>query len=306
MLARILLQDFTGVPLLVDLAAMRSVAQKMGKNPKTIEPLVPVDLVVDHSVQIDHYGTKDALDLNMKLEFKRNEERYQFMKWGMQAFDTFKVVPPGIGIVPPGEPRVPGARRAQDEGRHVLSRHAGRHRQPHHHDQRHRRGGLGRGRHRGRGRHAGPAGLLPHARRGRVSISRASCSGVHRDRSGADGHRDAAQGQGGRQVRRVLRRRHGLARGARPRHDRQHGAGVRRDHGLLPGRRQDRRVLPRHRPHRRGDRALRRLLQGAGHVRHARKRATSTTRRCSSSTSRPSIPRSPARSARRIASTSTR
>jgi aconitate hydratase len=97
--ARIVLQDFTGVPLLVDLAAMRGVAQKMGKNPKVIEPLVPVDLVVDHSVQIDHYGSKSALDLNMKLEFRRNEERYQFMKWGMQAFDTFKVVPPGIGIV---------------------------------------------------------------------------------------------------------------------------------------------------------------------------------------------------------------
>jgi aconitate hydratase len=97
--ARIVLQDFTGVPLLVDLAAMRGVAQKMGRDPKVIEPLVPVDLVVDHSVQIDHYGSKGALDLNMKLEFKRNEERYQFMKWGMQAFNTFKVVPPGIGIV---------------------------------------------------------------------------------------------------------------------------------------------------------------------------------------------------------------
>src|SRR5205809_1250586 len=97
--ARVLLQDFTGVPLLVDLAAMRSAVKKMGRNPKVIEPLVPVDLVVDHSVQIDHYGSKSALDLNMKLEFKRNEERYQFMKWGMQAFDTFKVVPPGIGIV---------------------------------------------------------------------------------------------------------------------------------------------------------------------------------------------------------------
>src|SRR5438034_1676438 len=71
----------------------------MGKDPKMIEPLVPVDLVVDHSVQIDQYGTKNALDLNQKLEFKRNEERYQFMKWGMQAFDSFKVVPPGIGIV---------------------------------------------------------------------------------------------------------------------------------------------------------------------------------------------------------------
>ena len=98
-LSRIVLQDFTGVPLLCDLAAMRGVAQKMGKDPKMIEPLVPVDLVVDHSVQIDHYGTRNALDLNQKLEFKRNEERYQFMKWGMQAFDTFKVVPPGIGIV---------------------------------------------------------------------------------------------------------------------------------------------------------------------------------------------------------------
>ena len=98
-LARIVLQDFTGVPLLADLAAMRGVAHKMGKNPKLIEPLVPVDLVVDHSVQIDNYGSKSALDLNMKLEFQRNQERYQFMKWGMQAFDTFKVVPPGVGIV---------------------------------------------------------------------------------------------------------------------------------------------------------------------------------------------------------------
>jgi aconitate hydratase len=97
--ARVVLQDFTGVPLLADLAAMRNVADAMGKNPKTIEPLVPVDLVVDHSVMIDHYGGKDSLDLNMKLEFQRNRERYEFMKWGMQAFDTFGVVPPGFGIV---------------------------------------------------------------------------------------------------------------------------------------------------------------------------------------------------------------
>ncbi|HEX7644766.1 MAG TPA: aconitate hydratase AcnA [Burkholderiaceae bacterium] len=97
--ARVVLQDFTGVPLLADLAAMRGVASKMGKNPKNIEPLVPVDLVVDHSVQIDHFREPKALDLNMKLEFQRNNERYQFMKWGMQAFDTFGVVPPGFGIV---------------------------------------------------------------------------------------------------------------------------------------------------------------------------------------------------------------
>ncbi|WHZ12728.1 MAG: Aconitate hydratase [Burkholderiaceae bacterium] len=96
--SRVLLQDFTGVPLLVDVAAMRSTAARLGKDPKKIEPLVPVDLVVDHSVMVDYYGTKDAFNLNMQLEFKRNHERYQFMKWGMQAFDTFRVVPPGFGI----------------------------------------------------------------------------------------------------------------------------------------------------------------------------------------------------------------
>src|SRR5256885_6244704 len=97
--ARIVLQDFTGVPLLVDLAAMRSAVARMGKNPKIIEPLVPVDLVVDHSVQVDFAGSADAMKKNLELEFSRNRERYQFLKWGMQAFDTFKVVPPGIGIV---------------------------------------------------------------------------------------------------------------------------------------------------------------------------------------------------------------
>ena len=97
--ARIVLQDFTGVPLLVDLAAMRSAAARLGKDPKIIEPLVPVDLVVDHSVQVDFAGSKDAMDKNLDLEFTRNRERYQFLKWGMQAFDTFKVIPPGIGIV---------------------------------------------------------------------------------------------------------------------------------------------------------------------------------------------------------------
>ncbi len=97
--ARIVLQDFTGVPLLVDLAAMRSAVVKLGKNPKIIEPLVPVDLVVDHSVQVDFSGSAAALAQNLELEFSRNRERYQFLKWGMQAFDTFKVVPPGIGIV---------------------------------------------------------------------------------------------------------------------------------------------------------------------------------------------------------------
>jgi len=97
--ARVVLQDFTGVPLLVDLAAMRSVVHRMGKNSKIIEPLVPVDLVIDHSVQVDFFAVADALQRNMEVEFRRNRERYEFLKWGMQAFSGFRVVPPGIGIV---------------------------------------------------------------------------------------------------------------------------------------------------------------------------------------------------------------
>ncbi|HYR57524.1 MAG TPA: aconitate hydratase, partial [Chthoniobacteraceae bacterium] len=97
--ARVVLQDFTGVPLLVDLAAMRSTVSRLGRDPKMIEPLVPVDLVVDHSVQVDFAGSGDALKKNLELEFTRNRERYQFLKWGQQAFKTFGVVPPGIGIV---------------------------------------------------------------------------------------------------------------------------------------------------------------------------------------------------------------
>src|SRR5438045_7162544 len=97
--ARIVLQDFTGVPLVVDLAAMRSAVKRLGGDPKIIEPLVPVDLVVDHSVQVDFFGSTRALELNLDMEFKRNRERYQFLKWGQQAFKTFQLLPHGIGIV---------------------------------------------------------------------------------------------------------------------------------------------------------------------------------------------------------------
>src|SRR5207248_10214294 len=97
--ARIVLQDFTGVPLVVDLAAMRSAVKQVGGDPKIIEPLVPVDLVVDHSVQVDFFGSARALQLNLDMEFKRNRERYEFLKWGQQAFSTFQLIPPGIGIV---------------------------------------------------------------------------------------------------------------------------------------------------------------------------------------------------------------
>ena len=97
--ARVLAQDFTGVPLLVDLAAMRSAVEELGGDPKIIEPLVPVDLIIDHSVQVDAYGTANALQINTQREFERNKERYEFLKWGQQAFDKFRVIPPSIGIV---------------------------------------------------------------------------------------------------------------------------------------------------------------------------------------------------------------
>ncbi len=97
--ARIVLQDFTGVPVVVDLAAMRETVKKAGGDPKRINPLVPVDLVIDHSVMVDAFGTPDALQTNMELEFKRNEERYRFLRWAQTAFDNFRAVPPGTGIV---------------------------------------------------------------------------------------------------------------------------------------------------------------------------------------------------------------
>ena len=96
---RVVLQDFTGVPCVVDLAAMRSGMQRLGGDPAKINPLVPVDLVIDHSVQVDHFLGDSALDLNIELEFSRNKERYEFLRWGQQAFDNFRVVPPGTGIV---------------------------------------------------------------------------------------------------------------------------------------------------------------------------------------------------------------
>src|SRR5689334_10460865 len=95
---RVLLQDFTGVPLLVDLAAMRSAVLRRGRDVARVQPLVPVDLVIDHSVQVDYFGRDDALQRNMEMEFRRNGERYRFLKWGAQAFDGLRIVPPGFGI----------------------------------------------------------------------------------------------------------------------------------------------------------------------------------------------------------------
>lgn len=97
--SRVILQDFTGVPVVVDLAALRSAMAEMGGDPNKINPEIPVDLVIDHSVQVDNYGTQDALRINMELEFDRNAERYQFLSWAQKAYDNYRAVPPATGIV---------------------------------------------------------------------------------------------------------------------------------------------------------------------------------------------------------------
>ncbi len=266
--ARIVLQDFTGVPLLVDLAAMRSAVAKLGKNPKIIEPLVPVDLVVDHSVQVDFAGAADSLQRNLDLEFTRNRERYQFLKWGMQAFDTFKVVPPGIGIVHQVNLEYL-AKGVLERGWNFLSRHARRHGFAHDDDQRPRHRRLGRRRHRGRGGHARPAGLFSHAGCRRRASHRRVARRRHGDRPRAHGHADAAQGEGRRQICGIFRPRRGGVAGGGSRDHREHGARIRRDDGLLPDRRRVRELSPRDRPQRRSSQDLRKLLQGAGTLGHS-------------------------------------
>jgi aconitate hydratase len=111
----VLLQDFTGVPLLVDLAAMRSAIARRGLDVERVQPSVPVDLVIDHSVQVDYFSRADALSLNTEMEFRRNSERYRFLRWGTQAFEGLRIVPPGLWHLPPGQPGIPGERRS-DQG----------------------------------------------------------------------------------------------------------------------------------------------------------------------------------------------
>ena len=270
---RVLLQDFTGVPAVVDLAAMRDAMAELGGDPARINPLVPADLVIDHSVQVDRFGTSDAFAFNVEREYERNGERYQLLRWAQTALRDFRVVPPGHRHHPPGQPGVPQRRgqRARGRGRggHGLPRHARRHRLAHHHDQRPGHPRLRRRRHRGRGRAAGPAALPAASHRRRRAPAWRPAAGQHRHRPGARGQPDAARPRRGRQVRRVLRRRPGLAVAGRPSHARQHGARVRRHHRHLPHRRRDARLPAPDRP-RGSDRAGRGLRQGPGPVARAR------------------------------------
>ena len=172
--ARVIMQDFTGVPCVVDLATMREAMADMGGDPAKINPLAPAELVIDHSVIADVFGTADSFARNVEIEYGRNRERYQFLRWGQTAFDDFKVVPPGTGIV--HQVNIEHlARVIFTRERPGLPRHLRRHRLAHHDGQRPRRGRLGRRWHRGRGGDARPAGLDADPAGGRFQAVRCAC-----------------------------------------------------------------------------------------------------------------------------------
>ena len=206
--ARVLLQDFTGVPCVVDLAAMRDAVIALGGNPDRVNPLQPVELVIDHSVQVDYFGRPDAFALNAELEFSRNRERYAFLRWGQRAFNNFKVVPPDTGIVHQVNieylARVVCAQDVNGVTEAYPDTLVG-HRLAHDDGQRPRGRGLGRRRHRGRGGDARSAELDADPAGRRVPPDRRDAERHDGHRPGADDHRDPAQARRRREVRRVLR-----------------------------------------------------------------------------------------------------
>ena len=303
--ARVLLQDFTGVPAVVDLAVMRDAMADLGGDPAKVNPLVPADLVIDHSVQIDRFGTPGAFAFNVEREYERNGERYQLLRWAQTAFRDLRVVPPGTGIIHQvnleflatvvDRPR----RRRRRPGR--LPRHARRDRFAHDDGQRPRRPRLRRRRHRGRGRPARPAALPADAARRRRPAPRRAAARLDRDRPGPGRDRDAARARRRRLVRRVRRRRPGHPGPGRPDDDQQHEPRVRGDRDALPDRRRDDRLPAPDRPLAGAGRARRALRQGAGPVAACPATGRSSTS-CSSSTSPASSRRSRGRAGRRTGS----
>ena len=273
--ARVLMQDFTGVPAVVDLAAMRDAMQALGGDPKKINPLQPAELVIDHSVQVDYFGTDDAFAKNAELEFERNQERYQFLKWGQNALDGFKVVPPDTGIV--------HQINVEYLSRVVFPKPMGAVTQAYfdtcvgtdsHTTMVNGIGVLGWGVG-GIEAEASMLGqpvsmLVPQVVGFRLTGSPAR--GRHRHRPGPDHRRHAAQARRGGQVRRVLRPRHRHPAHGRALHHRQHGARVRRHLRPLPGRSGDAGLPAPDRPVRGPDRPGRGLCQGPGGLPHRRRR----------------------------------
>ena len=202
--ARVLMQDFTGVPAVVDLAAMRDAMVSLGGDAERINPLVPVDLVIDHSVIVDEFGTPNALARNVELEYQRNAERYRFLKWGQKAFENFRVVPPGTGICHQVNLEYLGQTVwTKDDGGKTIAYPDTCVGTDSHTTMINGIGvlGWGVGRHRGGGGHARPAHLDAAARGDRLRADRRDGRGHHRHRPGADHLPDAAQARRGGQVR---------------------------------------------------------------------------------------------------------
>ena len=300
--ARVLMQDFTGVPAVVDLAAMRDAMEEIGGDPAAINPLVDVDLVIDHSVQVDAFGNAARLRRQRRARVRAQPRALLVPQVGPAGLRQLPRRAAGDRDLPPGQPRAPRPGRLQPRARRRpagLPRHPGRHRLAHDDGQRPRRARLGRRRDRGRGGDARPADLDAAAAGRRLQARRRAARGGDRDRPRPDRDRDAARARRRLQVRRVLRPGPADPRPRRPGDDRQHVAGVRLDLRDLPGRRRDP-ALPRpHRPPDRDDRAGRRLRPRAGHVPRRVDARTRSSPTCSSSTSATSCPASPARNGRR-------
>ncbi len=269
--ARVLLQDFTGVPCVVDLAAMRDGIVALGGDPEKVNPLQPVELVIDHSVQVDHFGTVQALGLNADLEYERNRERYVFLRWGQTAFRNFRVVPPATGIVHQVNIEYLARVVCRDDERRSsrrLSGHGIRYRLAHDHGEWAGCCRLGCWRHRGRGGDARSAELDADSSRPWLPTVRTVARGHDRHRPCAHHHRSAAPARRGRKVRRVLWPRAWTFDDCRSRHARQHVSRVRCDGRDLPDRRHDARLPQAHWTSRETDCAGRGLRKSSGLVPH--------------------------------------
>ena len=302
--SRVIMQDFTGVPAVVDLAAMREAMIKLGGNPDEINPLSPAELVIDHSVQVDAYGAADSLAKNTAIEFGRNTERYAFLRWGQTAFRNFKVVPPNTGIVHQVniehlarvvfDKEKDGVRWAYPDTLVGTDSHT---------TMVNGLGVLGWGVG-GIEAEAAMLGqpvtmLIPHVIGFKLTGDAAGRH--HRHRPRAHRHRDAAQERRRRQVRRVLRRRPREPAARRPRNDRQHGAGIRQHLRHLPDRRGNAALSRADRAQRRADRAGEGVRAAPGHVARERPAAGRLHRRARARPRHRRAVASPARSVRRIA-----
>ena len=279
------------MPAVVDLAAMRDAMADLGGDPSKINPLVPAELVIDHSVQVDAFGSRDSFRINAEREFERNEERYGFLRWGQTAFEGFVVVPPDVGIVHQVNLEYLARVVFEHDGRPVP-RHARRDRLAHDDDQRRRRARLGRRRHRGRGGDARPGDVDADPARRRLQARRRAARGRDRHRPRAHRHAAAARARRRRQVRRVLRPRHPEPAAGRPRDDRQHEPGVRLDVRDLPDRRRRRCATsssPAARPSRSRSSRPTRAPRACGTTRTPRRRPTPRRSSSTSATSCPSL-----------------